>query len=278
MKKAIIIIFMIMFVTGCSNIECPKDSKKVNNKCLIFHYKIPEEKPTCSTDYELIDNKCVKTEKRKAEYINTCPNDYTLENNSCIKVESTNFIVTNSCSSYYSLLIYGKCYNPLNITFKKNIYLCALNGNLESDYCMYVRNNAGMNVYNCPTKFSSYWCTKDESMWLSTYYYGCDYDTFGGHEVEWNGVCYNSIYSVPPAITYVCPDGFTKSSSGTNCTRTLSANVKTTYSCNSGEELNGSECVTRTETDTTLTSVCTEGYELIEQQCMLAEEVSPIKK
>lgn len=264
-----------MLVTGCT--KCPQDSTKVSNKCYKFHYKVPVEKLTCLTGYELIENKCTKTEKRKAEYVNTCPNGYTLQNNSCIKIESTSFNVTNSCSGYYSLLIDGKCYNPSNITFKKHIYLCGENGNLESDYCMYVRNEAGMNIYTCPTKLSSYWCTKGESLWLSTYYYGCDYDSFGGHEVEWGSVCHNSIYTVPPTITYVCPTGYTMNSSGTNCTRTLSANVKTIYSCNSGEELEGSDCATRTETDATSSPVCDEGYDLIEQQCMLTEEVSPIK-
>ena len=272
-------ICMIILVTGCSNIECPKDSKKVNNKCFIFHYKVPEEKLTCTTGYELIDNRCVKTNRRKAEYVNTCPNGYTLQNNSCIRIESAQFSASYSCSGYYGLLIDDRCYSISNMEFKKYYYMCGAGSTLENSSCSFIRKTGmNVNIYACAVQSSYYKCTNGVTSWESNYYYGCDNAGLGGQELEHGGLCYNRNLSVPATSNNVCPTGFTKNSSGTNCTRTLSANVTTTYSCNSGEELEGSDCVTKTEKDATLSPFCADGYELIEQQCMLAEEISPIKE
>lgn len=268
MKKLILIICVVMFVTGCT--KCPEDSKKVDGKCYMFHYKVPEEELTCPISYELIDNKCVKTEKRKAEYVNTCTNGYTLQNNSCIKIESTQFNVEYSCPDSHPARVYDRCYNDAAVVLKRYFYVCA--GYMESNPCKFERQDGVYKIYGCPT-INTYKCNNEQYAAYS--YYGCDIVT--GKEVDKLGVCWNNSLSVPAISNNVCPTGFTKNSSGTNCIRTLSANVKTTYSCNSGEELEGSDCITKTETDAILSPVCTDGYELIEQQCILAEEVSPIK-
>lgn len=278
MKKIILIMFLIILMTGCSNIECPKDSIKDNNKCYKFTYKDPEEKLTCLTDYELIDNKCIKTEKRKAQYINDCPNGYTMQNNSCIKVESTSFKVTKSCSGYYGLLIDDRCYSISNMEFQKYYYMCGADGTLESNYCSFVRKTSmDVNIYACNNKLSSYLCTKGGSTWLSNYYYGCDNVGLGGQEIEHFNMCYNRNLSILATINNVCPSGYKMNSNGNNCIRTLSTNTIQVYSCNAEEKLEDSYCVIRTETDAKLSPVCEEDYNLIEQQCIRSEEVEPIK-
>lgn len=259
-------------MTGCSNIECPKDSKKVDNKCYIFHYKVPEEKLTCSTGYELVDNKCVKTEKRKAEYVNTCPNGYTNYTDlGCAKIEDKGPLIKWVCEEGY----YSKetlCYKITSTYDKLPMYKCPTYTKTYDSGCELTYRSGGP-YYICSSQPNC----KDPSDIYDSGTPGI-FISYECHTADLviNGKCSVAGETKSGKDVYYCQDGY-ELTSGRSCRKITKANTIKIYSCKSGEELEGSDCVTRTETNTTLSPVCTDSYKLIEQQCILKEEVSPIK-
>ncbi len=243
---------------------------------------------TCPSDYKLVNGKCEKTvttEERIAATENvsyTCPSGYTLSGTKCTKSSTTVIDATAttkySCPSGYTL-DGKKCKKTTTDTIDATAtttYSCPSGYTLSGKKCKKSSTSTidATPTYGTKTTQETYSCKKEvcttktvrdcsAGPCRSVPQTSCEYVTT---------TCTRDV-TTQYITGYTCPSGYTLS--GTKCsktsTTTIDATATTKYSCPSGYTLDGKKCkkTTTSTIDATATTTysCPSGYRLDGKKC-----------
>lgn len=286
-----------------TTLSCPTGYQLKGEKCYKTVTTTTNQKPMevlkCPLGYTLNNEKthCTKTtsvQNSVSAAMNvTCPSGYTLNNNKCYKTDTTVATVKNiySCPVGYSLSG-TTCTKSVSIDSSKRTYYGCNSGYTyisSNKTCKLVRfTSIGSNSGNCSITYETDCtngckvvqkeiCIVSANSWNS---YTCP----DGYSLSSDKQSCITTTSTPATISSsaTCPDGYTLN--GNSCTKTITINPTTSYSCSNGT-LSGDKCII-TSSDTDVKEVtkiysCNTGSTLVNNTCVknttTEETIEPTK-
>lgn len=242
MKKVIVILIAILFITGCGNkenFECPPEGKIEEGHCKINAEEYAANKGfTCEESHRLEEDHCILEDIKEPIKKYSCENGLTLDGDKCTGTISKKVSTTYSCSE----------------------------GTLKGTKCV-TKTLIGDATTNC-NKYSDPKTMKDGKCYLGKPTLGDGCATGDTKIGDW---CYN--LNEPKDPGYSCAKGTLE---GTKCYSTKEVAAEANKKCESGYTLNGDKCIkTITNENAKVEISCENGYTLNEDKCTKILDTAP---